>query len=163
MKMKNRWVLHLLQHCSKSILTSLSNNCHAVLINFTCNDTSKCVPHMVVKNKMSLHQHNQIVHSYKLTWFIFIYIYIHMHLFELRFNWRDKLNIYIYLQLLDLGGTLYADGKLISTTARIHKIICSHVRPLLLELLFFFFFSSHSSYPSSSQLEFTYHMNVFNT
>jgi len=70
------------------------------------------------------------------------------------------MTIYIYLQLLDLGGTLYVDGKLISTTARIHKIICSHVRSLLLELLFFF---SHSSYPSSSQLEFTYHMNVFNT
>jgi len=83
-----------------------------------------------------------------------------MHLFELRFNWHDNLNIYIYLQLLDLGGTLYVDGKLISTTARIHKIIRSHARPLLLELLFFF---SHSSYPSSSQLEFTYHMNVFNT
>lgn len=158
MKMKNRWVLHLLQHCSKSILTSISNNRHAVLINFTGNNTWKCVPHIVVKNKLSLPQHNQIVHSYKRT--RFIYIYIHMHLFELRVNWHDNLNIYIYLQLLDLGGAMYVKGKLLSTTARIHKIICSHVRPLFLELLFYF---SHSSYPSSSQLVFTYHMKVFNT
>lgn len=56
MKIKNRWVLHLLQHCSKSILTSLSNKCQAVLINFTGNDTWKCVPHIVVKNKLSLYQ-----------------------------------------------------------------------------------------------------------
>jgi hypothetical protein len=133
--MKNRWVLHLLQHCSKNILTRVSNDCHAVLINFTGNDAWKCVPHIVVKNKLSL-QHNQIVHSYKLTWFI--YIYIHMHLFELRFNWHDNLNIYIYLQLLDLGGTLHVDGKLKSTMARIHKIICSHVRPLALGIALFF-------------------------
>jgi len=60
-----------------------------------------------------------------------------MHLFELRFNWHDNLNIYIYLQLLDLGGTLYVDGKFKSTTARIHKIIFSHETLALGIALFF--------------------------
>lgn len=66
------------------------------------------------------------------------YIYIHTHLFEVRVNWHNNLNIYIYLQLLDLGGTMYVEGKLISTTARINKIIVDMSDPCSWNCSFFF-------------------------